>query len=469
MRPRGLSRRQQKGCRVCSMLRLIKVARTFYRHGSKPNTKPHISSTPSSLRNCAYYFVYKRYSLYSLSRSPSDRRYKSCPLCLCPDFSPSSISISFLTPCTSSMFCPYQISRYADMGSRGIPIYLEFDGRSSKIHSRTIHQNLPHLWHNQIRMLQHRTIPLFEIMSPRNQHEMKALKLIVRYLTEVDGRLPVSAAIVNGLEALFDGSFKHLGTGFSSALNTFLHLGYLLAPENFGCGVRIFKQMEGFFVKHSKEILATHLGLPCMAALDHMSINCRDGQWDMIPALSCLVREWEIMGHLRLGRPDLPPLSRKSTSILKALCSQSRDRQRCHCRNILQDDHLHHGRPPLGRRSHSHSACFSPKSRGPTPGDAMRQEDLLKICAMWPELIDVHLEDTDLAVPCDYDDGLSDYDSYILGSDEEMLLDHSPGYLGYQQPDPEFDRFLAQSHKGAYRPRRHRRAIPPPHSVPVTR
>lgn len=367
------------------------------------------------------------------------------------------------------MRCPYTISRYPDMCPRWVPIYIELDGHLLKIHSRTIHQNLPQLWHKEIRMQQHRTIPLVEIMPPRDQHEMKALKLIVRYLTEVDRRRSVSAAIVNGLEALFDGPSKHFGTGFLSALTTFLYLGYLLAPEHFGCGVRIFKQMEAFFVKHSKEILATHLGLPCMAALDHVSTNRRGGHWDMIPALSCLVRKWEVMGHLRLGRPDLPPLSGKSTSILKALCSNSRARRRCHCRSTLQLDHLHHPRPPLGRRCHSHSACFSHKSRGPTPGDAMCREELLDICARWPELVDVHLEDMDLAMPYGYDDELLDYESYIPGSDEDMLPDYQSGHLGFEQPDPEFDRFHAHSHQGAHRPRRHRRAITPPILMPVSR
>ena len=355
------------------------------------------------------------------------------------------------------------MSKYAHMSSRGVPIYFELDGRPFKVHSRTIHQNLPRLWHNEIQRLHRRTIPLFEIVSPRDQDEMKALKLIVKYLAEVDRRLPVSAAIVNGLEAFFDGSSKHFGNSFSSALDSFLYLGYLFAPENFGCGLRIFKQMEGFFVKHSKKLLAAHLGLPCLSALDHLSTNRRSGQWDMIPALSCLVREWEIMGHLRLGRPKLPSLSQKSTSILKALCSNSRNRRRCHCRSILQPDHLHHPRPQLGRRCHSHSACFSPKTRGPIPGDAMCQDELLEICARWPELIDVHLEDTDLAIPYNDDDIVSVYEPY---SDEELVRDHPSGDLGYEQPDPEYDRWMARSHQSTHRPHRHRRAISPTHLIP---
>ena len=349
------------------------------------------------------------------------------------------------------------------MSLRGVPIYLELDGRPFKVHSRTIHQNLPRLWHNEIQRLHRRTIPLFGIVAARDQHEMKALNLIVRYLVEVDRRLPVSAAIVNGLEAFFDGSSKHLGTGFSSALETFIYLGYLFAPENFGCGFRIFKQMEGFFVKHSTKLLATHLGLPCLSQLDHLSTNRKNGQWDMIPALSCLVREWEIMGHLRLGRPNLPPLSRKSTLILKALCSNSCNRRRCHWRSALQLDHSHHPRPQLGRRCHSHSPCFSPRTRGPIPGDAMCQDELLEICAEWPELIDVHLEDTDLAIPYSDDDIVSVYESY---SDEGLVRDYPSGILGYEEPDPEYARRIARSQQSTHRPRRHRRAISPTHSIP---
>ena len=270
---------------------------------------------------------------------------------------------------------PFRMQRCYTQGPHGATICLEHNGHHHKIQSKVIALNLPELWHKERRTITFcGHLPFSDLVSQLNPGVEKALNLLYEYLSEVGGKDQVSAAITNGLDTLFAGSYSRHGS--LATQDTFASLGSLLHPRNFGCGPKLFKQMEGFFIKHSEELFAVYDGLPYISVLDDLSLN---GKCDMAPALACLVRSLEIRGVFIPGDRRLRSLSRKSYQILMTLFAQSQAKARRHHRSALEPHHMRQDRPRLQHRPHSHQGFF-PSSPRSGPGNVLSLEEVRDIC-----------------------------------------------------------------------------------------
>lgn len=286
-----------------------------------------------------------------------------------------------------------------NMHPYGVRIQLELYGNVRTVRSRTIQANLPGLFHRDWhRIMRNGYLPMSHLISHPGPAEKHALRMLYQYMSEVDRQGQVSAAITNGLEATFEKSHSLHGHDGFALTETFLALGELLDPHNFGCSQKIFKQMESFFLTHSEDILNGHDGtdgLVYISVLDRMSYNGRKRPWDMSPVLACLVREWDHNGVLPPpASRHLPPFSPKSKTILKALALQTIEKRRRRQRKPVHPPchHHHHSRPPLTRRAHSHHGDFRPRSPSVVvPGDAVHPDAFLEFCANYPERVDLHL------------------------------------------------------------------------------
>lgn len=326
---------------------------------------------------------------------------------------------------------------YAGMSPRGFPIYLEFGGRPIKVHSRTIQAELPQLWIKERGMIQHRAVSLLDMIEPLDQYEMKALKLLVEYLSEVDHFGLASAAITNGLETIFEKSRGTLGRKYPPDTATFAALGQILSPSAFGCSMRIFKQMESFFLRHSEELLASGEGSLYIEILDELSLNGKRHQWDMSPALSCLAR-WG---------PRIPPrLSPKSREIFSILQSQSRVRLNHPHRGAL----AHRRRPPMLRRPHSHHVGFPPLPSRPMSGSQLCRHELLDLWKNCPEKIVVDPLGPGLEVSHDYDDGYYGHKHWPSSDEEDLAFGicHPRHMLENHAYGPYEDTYLADLRRG---------------------
>ena len=213
--------------------------------------------------------------------------------------------------------------RHHDMRRHGPRICLELDIAVRRSDFNTIRENLPaYCRDNGRRILHHRTLSMSEWMRHVDSEGMTALRLLFAYLSEIDRPGHVSSAIVKCLEARFETSYSRQGHDRSAA-SLFGALGDLLSPESLGCGLRIFKQMEAFFLKHNEAILSQPSGPLYIAALDRLSCN---GKRDMSPALECLVHEREAMRAPVVDSRYLRYLCAKSRRTLQTLWHQSAQR-----------------------------------------------------------------------------------------------------------------------------------------------
>lgn len=302
------------------------------------------------------------------------------------------------------------------------------------------------------------SLPLSSPVPQLNSGEEKALKLLYEYLSEVGSQSRVSAAITNGLEAVFDGSHSRHSDGPLAARATFASLGNLLHPRNFGCGSKLFKQMEGFFLKHSEEIFAAHDGLFYISVLDGLSLI---GKCDMAPTLACLVRNLEITGVLTRDSRRLESLSRKSHIILESLIAQSDSKAHRQHRSAMESHHLRRKRPRFPHRPHSHQGFFPPSPRS-DPGNVLYLQDVRDLCLRTLEMFDRQPAPPGLDFP---------YGPY--GYEEDFMVDAPYMYGGGGSPPdayhsqlmlepelyPEFDGYSGfPSHEPHWRPRRGRRS-----------
>ncbi|KAG6997676.1 hypothetical protein G7Y79_00038g074350 [Physcia stellaris] len=340
------------------------------------------------------------------------------------------------------------MQRFHNQRPPGAPICLEHNGHHHKVQSKVIALNLPELWRRERRILiSYGNLPLSDLAPQLNSGGEKALNLLFEYLSEVGGRDRVSAALTNGLEALFAGSHSRHNNGFLATQDTFASLGKLLHPRVFGCGPKLFKQMEGFFLKHNEELFAAHDGLFYIFVLDEISLN---GKCDMAPALACLVRSLETGGLLMPDHRRLESLSPKSHRILVSLMAQSNAKARRQHRSALELHDMRLNRPRLERRPHSHQGCF-PSSPRPNP-NVLYLDDVRDICLRTLETLDRqpvppglgfphepygYEEDLMLDVPYMYGGGGSFLDPY----DSQLMLEPDICHdleddLGFPYRDP---------------------------------
>ena len=313
-------------------------------------------------------------------------------------------------------------------------------------------------------MLPRRINLLHNLVTPYDRHEMKALKILLEYLSEVDHCDLASAAITNGLEAIFEKTRGPLRRGSPFDMATFVALGKTLSPSVLGCSLRIFKQMESFFLRRSEDLFASGEGLLCIQILDELSLNGRTverGQWDMLPALSCLVQKWDTIRDSRFGSRNLPPLTRKSREIFEILRMQSRDRYSHPHRIALPHRH----RPPMLHRPHSHHGGFAPLPSRPKSGTEMCRHELLDLWKNCPETIIVDPLGSGLDGFHDYDDGFYDHEQWPLSDEEDLGFETwSPRHmLEHHAYGPHDDIYLQDLRRG------HRRglgrALPHPHAA----
>lgn len=308
------------------------------------------------------------------------------------------------------------MQRFHNQRPHGAPICLEHNGHHHKVQSKVIALNLPELWRRERRtLISYGSLPLSDLVPQLNSRDEKALDLLYEYLSEVGGRDRVSAALTNGLEALFAGSYSRHSNGSLVTQETFASLGKLLHPRTFGCGPKLFKQMEGFFLKHSQELFAAHDGLFYIFVLDDLSLN---GKCDMAPALACLVRSIEIGGVLIPDHRRLESLSRKSHKIMVSLMAQSNAKARRQHRSALELHHMRLDRPRLQRRPHSHQGFF-PSSPRSDPGNVLYLEDVRDLCLRTLETLDRQLAPPGLEFP---------HEPY--GYEEDLMLDAPYMYGG---------------------------------------
>ena len=308
------------------------------------------------------------------------------------------------------------MQRFYNQRPHGATICLEHNGHHHKIQSKVIALNLPELWRKERRTITFRgSLPFSDLVTQLNSGDEKALDLLYEYLSEVGGKGQVSAAITNGLDALFAGSYSRHNNGSLATQDTFASLGSLLHPANLGCGPKLFKQMEGFFLKHNEEIFAAHEGVFYILVLDDLSLN---GKCDMAPALACLVRNSDIVGVLRPEYRRLESLSHKSHRILKTLFAQSEAKARRQHRSPLELHHMRQDRPLLQHRPHSHQGFF-PSSPRSDPGNVLYLKDLRDLSLRMLETLDRQLIPPGLEFP---------HEPY--GYEEDLMLDAPYMYGG---------------------------------------
>lgn len=186
------------------------------------------------------------------------------------------------------------------------PLRLVFDGAYTDIDSRTIQVYLPHLWRQHGREIAHtRFLSLDDYCPHRTRIHPIAIQLLGQYLSEVDQRSPISAALSTGLEEAWSMSAYRGRDAGSLTGEVFVSLGTLFDPKYFGCNARIFRELESFFQRHCARIFqrTPDYWIRHLQALDRMSLNMiRKSPTIMAPILSSVLHE------TRLQSRDLRPL-----------------------------------------------------------------------------------------------------------------------------------------------------------------
>lgn len=331
-----------------------------------------------------------------------------------------------------------------------VPVRLELDGRACIVQSRTIQFNLPELWLKSRRIItRYGHMPMASLALRHSPGSKRALLILFRYLSEVDGPVHVSTAIANGLETALRRSRTPHTEAALSLTHIFISLAELFDPRALGCNSKIFNQMESFFLTHSEEILTNYnitIGFQFIALLDRMSFNSRTRPWDMTPVLACLVRAWDHMGIRPSTARHLPPLSSTSKRILKELALQANHARRRHRHQISSQllacscDNIR-GRPALTHRPHSHHGDFRP-SAATVPGQAFHPEDLLQFCLDYPELVDIRIPESGIRFPHNDGFGLLEDEMSMRGGEKVIFLEEGDPYGVlepgmYEYPDPD--------------------------------
>ena len=318
--------------------------------------------------------------------------------------------------------------RMSPAGHRRRPIRsidIEFNGRLARIHCGTISKYLPNLWRRAWEDIYcgYLSLDKYCDLNCRNPVVWKALGLLGRYLQEIDGSVTVSAAISNGLEEIWRASPFWGGNGQHSTADVFVSLATMFDPKYFGCNVKIFKEMESFFLRHSSEILQGMSRHPraYITGLDRMSYN-KPTVMNMTPSLASLLQESDADPDDLLSPRGVFKLSRKSRRILSTLRKQSdRSSRSCELAPRL-NPHLgiaHNRSPPL----HRQGPCCRDLQRyqaAPVRGDKMHPLELQNYCLHAPHQVTIHgprpdFDDRDL-----YGDDFSDEESE--SSDDDFSL-----------------------------------------------
>ena len=351
---------------------------------------------------------------------------------------------------------------YSGMQQRGPPIRLLFNGEQIVISCKTLRDSLPWLWRRQQRMiLRRRILPLSALVPHRKTCEAHALRILFRYLLEIDDFAPVSAAITNGLDELFEETGSRHIDGPCFATEVFVALGLLFDPWGFGCSQKMFKQMEAFFLKHSEELFAARNAFRYIVTIDLMSLNGIRTQWDTAPVLSCVIREWEGNGRPHLNRQVLPELSQKSRHIIIVLANQAKDKMYRRLQRADQHGGLHLCRPQLGRRSYSDHGSYEPPSRTLVHGTSMHPDSLVDFCLRFPEKVYILPDHTRYAEPLGYSPSVSgsdlpgEYDGTDFGGFFPPALLEAPVY------NPILERYMGSPYPNSALIRR-TRTIPTP-------
>lgn len=126
-------------------------------------------------------------------------------------------------------------------------------GRITYIRASTISRYLPCLWRRYARRFPS-TKSLYPVHYLNQVHQDQCTRSALRYLFEYLEEIDITAGKCTYLQESLDNAWFTHGPRRGRGKGTFIALGRILLPENFGCNKDIWSTMERFVRIHSNEI-----------------------------------------------------------------------------------------------------------------------------------------------------------------------------------------------------------------------